>query len=618
MGTTTVAETPWAYYDPVSWALKSITYGNGASSAFDYGADQARLAAVTHLDRQLAIQAKWSYSYDSVGNLVREYDKTRPDGAGSYAFDQYTFDELNRLVAAVVQSPSYGEQLQQFDYDAFGNRISSNLMRVTSWSGAKGASTAYTTSSGLMSVEGNQVVNASFTQGRPELLQNRLPAVTAAGVPTGAVYDVQGNLTQVFEKPVSVGATVLSMTYDALGRVLSVSNTRTGLTERYQYTAEGLRVLVQDFSGSTLQKTRVNLYNDLRQLVSQYEKPAAGALTWKRDVFYVGTREAAEFDSAGMHVTQVDHLGSPRVITGPTGLQESTQKYLPFGEVLERSGAFRSAKGYTNHEQTDASGLIYMQARFYAPWFGRFASPDPARDQHFEETQSWNIYSYVRNNPVMGIDPTGMIGEGNPATAGMSGTLDHSRQMQNEKKKAQFVGAIPDKGKKADETRVEIQKAAKALGATNLAPGAKGFPRADQVKDAMTGGASISVVLGHAGHNDTPDGSRISGVAVGALTETGERPLAELPPVVDARIAIIATCDANETVKTSGTSFTGVAVVGVGKIDLKVAAMALTSTADKLKSGDPKKGAQAFVNEYRRINNGSSPGRFEILSEGGK
>ena len=48
-----------------------------------------------------------------------------------------------------------------------------------------------------------------------------------------------------------------------------------------------------------------------------------------------------------------------------------------------------------------------MQARFYAPWYGRFLSPDPARDQHFEETQSWNIYSYVQNNPTMLIDPTG-------------------------------------------------------------------------------------------------------------------------------------------------------------------------------------------------------------------
>ena len=51
-----------------------------------------------------------------------------------------------------------------------------------------------------------------------------------------------------------------------------------------------------------------------------------------------------------------------------------------------------------------------MQARFYAPWYGRFLSPDPARDQHFEETQSWNIYSYVQNNPTMKIDPNGEAG----------------------------------------------------------------------------------------------------------------------------------------------------------------------------------------------------------------
>lgn len=57
------------------------------------------------------------------------------------------------------------------------------------------------------------------------------------------------------------------------------------------------------------------------------------------------------------------------------------------------------------------------QARFYLPWFGRFTAPDPARDQHFEDTQSWNIYCYVRNNPIMGVDPTGMSDQGSQISA---------------------------------------------------------------------------------------------------------------------------------------------------------------------------------------------------------
>lgn len=48
-----------------------------------------------------------------------------------------------------------------------------------------------------------------------------------------------------------------------------------------------------------------------------------------------------------------------------------------------------------------------MQARFYLPMWGRFASPDPGKDQHFEDTQSWNIYSYTRNNPIAFLDPNG-------------------------------------------------------------------------------------------------------------------------------------------------------------------------------------------------------------------
>ncbi len=38
---------------------------------------------------------------------------------------------------------------------------------------------------------------------------------------------------------------------------------------------------------------------------------------------------------------------------------------------------------------------------------GRFMSPDDGRDQVAEDPQSWNLYSYVQNNPLTNVDPDG-------------------------------------------------------------------------------------------------------------------------------------------------------------------------------------------------------------------
>jgi hypothetical protein len=36
---------------------------------------------------------------------------------------------------------------------------------------------------------------------------------------------------------------------------------------------------------------------------------------------------------------------------------------------------------------------------------------DPGRDWNLRQPQSWNMYTYVRNNPITRIDPTGRCGE---------------------------------------------------------------------------------------------------------------------------------------------------------------------------------------------------------------
>ncbi|RIJ94278.1 MAG: hypothetical protein DCC45_12955 [Armatimonadetes bacterium] len=57
---------------------------------------------------------------------------------------------------------------------------------------------------------------------------------------------------------------------------------------------------------------------------------------------------------------------------------------------------------YLGHKQDDESGLLYMRARYYEPWTGRFVTEDPALD-------GWNWFVYAGNEPVSKVDATGRL-----------------------------------------------------------------------------------------------------------------------------------------------------------------------------------------------------------------
>jgi len=62
----------------------------------------------------------------------------------------------------------------------------------------------------------------------------------------------------------------------------------------------------------------------------------------------------------------------------------------------------------TGKERDIESGLDYFGARYYGSNMGRWMSPDkPFADQHLADPQSWNMYSYTRNNPLSSVDPDG-------------------------------------------------------------------------------------------------------------------------------------------------------------------------------------------------------------------
>ncbi|HEX6880043.1 MAG TPA: RHS repeat-associated core domain-containing protein, partial [Terriglobales bacterium] len=61
----------------------------------------------------------------------------------------------------------------------------------------------------------------------------------------------------------------------------------------------------------------------------------------------------------------------------------------------------QSADKFTGKERDTETGLDYFGARYYASNMGRWMSPDDVRnDSNVADPQSWNLYSYVRNNPL--------------------------------------------------------------------------------------------------------------------------------------------------------------------------------------------------------------------------
>ena len=80
--------------------------------------------------------------------------------------------------------------------------------------------------------------------------------------------------------------------------------------------------------------------------------------------------------------------------------------YDAYGAVRFAAGTGMSRLGYTGELQDPVRGLVYLRARHYYPVVGRFLQRD-GFGGFSKQPQSLNRYSYVRNNPLRFIDPSG-------------------------------------------------------------------------------------------------------------------------------------------------------------------------------------------------------------------
>jgi RHS repeat-associated protein len=236
---------------------------------------------------------------------------------------------------------------------------------------------------------------------------NRLTETTALGT-TNYTYDTANRLTYVGSTPYTwdnngnlLSDGMNTLTYDHANRLTGIS----GQSAVVSFAYNGL--------GDRLRQT-------VNEVVTQYTPDLNAGLTQVlsdgTNTYLYGVGRIAQYTTYSTDYFLGDALGSVRQLADHTGVTTLSRNYEPYGEVLNSAGSATTNYGFTG-EWTDATGMVYLRARYYEPGTGRFITRDVWEGDHTRPL-SLNKWNYVNENPVNRIDPTGHCGfvafEGDP------------------------------------------------------------------------------------------------------------------------------------------------------------------------------------------------------------
>ena len=356
------------------------TYGNGVETTLTYD-ELNRLTDI--VSGNGGVQNK-QYEYDLLGNITKRWDGN---------LDQqefFTYDSLNRLTSNDLLGISDSwtgvdeKNRQVVRYDSLGN--------IT-----------------YKSDVGNYIYGENGAGPH---------AVTGVSGVKNHTYSYDGNGNQI-------SGAGRSISYTAFNKVKELTVLKSGIETVYKYEY-----------GSSLQRIREIRNEEETYYINPegtglfYEKTLkAGGLsvTHKHYIkiggILVAVKEQIEDNDGTSYKTKYfhrDHLGSTDTLTDTYGDVSQRNSYDAWGKrrhvevqdngsVEDIDGSIVSAmtrRGFTEHEHIDEAGLINMNGRLYDPLLGRFIQADIII-QAPENTQNYNRYSYVLNNPLSYTDPTG-------------------------------------------------------------------------------------------------------------------------------------------------------------------------------------------------------------------
>ena len=355
--------------------FEAATFGNGVQDLNSYSYANGWLLGSQSYKGASDLRDV-AYSFDGVGNI-----ESRLDVLQSSMLESFTYDELDRLTGSSISGGPSGvsHSSKSYGYDDLGNITSKSDVGSYSYVGCGGRPHAVCSAGGT---------NYSYDANGSML----------SGVNGGTVTQVgytSFNKSNYMQK----GNYAVTFNYDADRRRNYKSRIQSGSLNLQTYyvgiNGSGAKVFEQEVSSATGTKDIHYIYGAGGQAVATHITEGAAK---KTEYFHR------------------DHLGSVALVTNDAGLQVSAVSFDAWGARRNENWSDNSTGaglesitgniGFTGQETIEEIGLIHMNGRIYDPRLGKFLSADPLIQAPYN-SQSYNRYSYVMNNPLSLIDPSG-------------------------------------------------------------------------------------------------------------------------------------------------------------------------------------------------------------------
>ena len=362
--------------------------GNGSEQRYFYDKKDRLQTSTLHIgSERISVN---TYNYDKVDNITSIHDN------GIY-FQNYTYDELNRLISANgYDFGTIGDTPNSYNMTMEYNKMSSPVVFNQSISTDKGTTFKNNT----------YLYNQESQPNAPVQIDEMHYTYDAAGNPT-SILDANG-----------VGK---DLEWNADNQLRSIVDTKEGLSHSYAYNHTGERILkrygtaqnafyngkdmgtLPDFGESYSAYASAYFVENNNGYTKHYYAGATRLVSKIGEDYY----ENNELVPTGKEEKKQyfyfqDHLGSSTYITDLNGEIAQYSAYTPYGEMFRE---YRNVTPYRfNGKELDTeTGLYYYGARYYNPSTALWLGVDPLASKY----PGVSPYAFCFSNPINFIDFNG-------------------------------------------------------------------------------------------------------------------------------------------------------------------------------------------------------------------